>query len=552
MVGRWGQVEAITHDLINPGGHSHIVIGGRRFGKSSFLGALQHFLLKQMELNGQENWYVFPILINLQSLTRDSEEGVFGLIVKTLYNHLEPSYVNKVLGVHFDLALEKTELYSFVQRKRKECALDEFSEILIEFLDLFSNSYGFLRLVFLIDEIEEALEKDWTEIFFSQLRSLVYQGLLANHIRCVIVGSSKVVDVKEQGSPLLNMLNIAYLGALENKDCLQIINWASDVRSNAAKAVLEQCGGHPFIAQYLMHHIWEIGASKATDLSVVRLVNKFIHERESDLEKWLIDIGQEGQLAYKILAESTNWLTETQVRQRINSPDIKIGRGLTTLCYHGLAVHDGTWSKYRSVGELFKGWFQKNVLPSLDDSSLPITSTQDNSKKGHSTFSKKRNSRRRSSIVAPKPPRSRAFISYSHKDEMYLRELQIHLAPYIRSEMLDIWDDTKILPGSKWHEEIEKALYSAKVAVLLVSADFLASDYIRNIELPSLLAASEQWDAIILSVLLRPCAFTNTNIGQFLAVNTPSTPLSKMNRGKRDEVWSKVAELVRDALSKKE
>ncbi|MBV9712964.1 MAG: hypothetical protein JO011_18845, partial [Ktedonobacteraceae bacterium] len=174
MVGRWDQVETITHDLINPGGHSHIVIGGRRFGKSTFLASVQYALFKQMEQKKREDWYVFPVLINLQSLIKDSPEGIFGLIVKTLYIYFDPLHANKTSGTHFDLALEQTRLNLFVQSKQKECALDEFSELLDEFLDLFSASYGFLRLIFLLDEIEVALDKDWTEIFFSQLRSLIY------------------------------------------------------------------------------------------------------------------------------------------------------------------------------------------------------------------------------------------------------------------------------------------------------------------------------------------------------------------------------------------
>ncbi|MBV9713303.1 MAG: toll/interleukin-1 receptor domain-containing protein, partial [Ktedonobacteraceae bacterium] len=137
-------------------------------------------------------------------------------------------------------------------------------------------------------------------------------------------------------------------------------------------------------------------------------------------------------------------------------------------------------------------------------------------------------------------------------DKRYLHELTTHLAPYVQSEVVDVWDDTQIPPGSKWREEIEKALQSAKVAILLVSAEFLASDFIMNFELPSLLAASEQEGIIFLSVLLRPCAFTNIDIGQFQSVNMPSTPLSKMKRAKRDEVWSKVAEFVKEALSKAE
>lgn len=548
MVGRWNQVEAITHDLINPGGHSHIVIGGRRFGKSSFLGSLQHHLLKQAEQEKERGWYIFPVLVDMHSLIIDSIEGVFGLLVKTLYHCFDRLNSNKTLGVHYDLPLEQTRLYFFIQGKRNECALDEFSEILEEFLDIFSKLYGFLRLVFLLDEIEVTLDKGWTERFFSQLRSLIYQGFLANHLRYVIAGSSKVIDIREQGSPLLNMLKITYLNALEKKDTLQIINWTDDIRPTIVKAVLEQCGGHPFIAQYLMHQIWELGASKAKMSSVKQPVNKFKHEREADLEQWCADIGQSGRPVYKILTESTRWLTEMQIRERIFDSEIKVGHGLTTLCYHGLAIHDNTWTKYRLVGEAFKSWFQRDKLPFMDVPMFSSSSFKDIPNGIRNTLSTKADSRAKDSLVVHEPLRNRAFISYSHKDDKYLHELQSHLASYIQSGVVDVWNDTEILPGTKWQEEIEKALSSTKVAVLLVSANFLASDFIRNSELPSLLAASEQEGVVILIVLLRPCTFANTAIRQFQFVNTPSRPLSNMTPGKRDEVWSKVAELIREAL----
>ena len=72
------------------------------------------------------------------------------------------------------------------------------------------------------------------------------------------------------------------------------------------------------------------------------------------------------------------------------------------------------------------------------------------------------------------------------------------------------WDDTLIKPGAPWKEEIRAALARAKVAVLLVSADFLASDYITTNELPPLLAAAERRGTLILPVIVSPSRFEQT------------------------------------------
>jgi hypothetical protein len=148
--------------------------------------------------------------------------------------------------------------------------------------------------------------------------------------------------------------------------------------------------------------------------------------------------------------------------------------------------------------------------------------------------------------------RTKAFISYSHKDSRYLTELKIHLGYFTRNGRIDFWDDTKITPGSKWREEIRAAIESAKVAVLLVSADFLNSEFIAKNELPPLLAAAEHEGATILPVIIRPCAFTSTNLRQFQAVNDPSEPLSKMKKYRREEEWTKIAKLVEAALNAQE
>ena len=146
------------------------------------------------------------------------------------------------------------------------------------------------------------------------------------------------------------------------------------------------------------------------------------------------------------------------------------------------------------------------------------------------------------------PSSVKVFVGYSHKDRNCLEELRVHLAPYIRADKVACWDDKEINPGTVWREEIETALQAANMAVLLVNAHFLASDFIINHELPYLLASAQSGKMTILSVIVRPCLFNDTALAQFQAVNSPLQPLSAMIPNERDEVWIKVAEYIKDNL----
>ena len=76
--------------------------------------------------------------------------------------------------------------------------------------------------------------------------------------------------------------------------------------------------------------------------------------------------------------------------------------------------------------------------------------------------------------------RNRVFISYSHRDEELFKELLVHLKPWQDRQILDVWTDLDIKAAQKWHEEIQEAVGSTAVAVLLISPDFMASDYIQH------------------------------------------------------------------------
>ena len=153
-------------------------------------------------------------------------------------------------------------------------------------------------------------------------------------------------------------------------------------------------------------------------------------------------------------------------------------------------------------------------------------------------------------MASPFKKRNKVFISYSHQDVDWLRRLRVHLKPLEDERQVEIWDDTKIAPGSRWREEITRAVDSAKVAILLVSADFLASDYIKDNELPPLLVAAKEEGAIILPVILSPSRFVRTaSLSHFQAVNDPAKPLVGMSRNEQEAVLVKVSEAVEASLS---
>jgi hypothetical protein len=152
--------------------------------------------------------------------------------------------------------------------------------------------------------------------------------------------------------------------------------------------------------------------------------------------------------------------------------------------------------------------------------------------------------------TAKSDSRKGVFISYSHADVEWLKRLQKHLKP-LQREGVEVWDDTRLKAGEPWRKEIREALAGTKVAILLISADFLASDFIVTDELPPLLKAAEEEGATILPVIISPSRFARTeSLSRFQAVNDPEKPLVQMRRGNQEKVLDDVARAVEDALKR--
>jgi hypothetical protein len=142
----------------------------------------------------------------------------------------------------------------------------------------------------------------------------------------------------------------------------------------------------------------------------------------------------------------------------------------------------------------------------------------------------------------------RVFVSYSHADRDWLNELKLVLTPLIRAERIAFWEDTAIPAGTKWKAEIETQLHTTNVAVLLVSASFLASDFIDRVELPVILQRANKNELRLLWIAVGYSLVAETPLSGFQAVNDPSRPLDTLDRPQRMAAWVKIGETIKDAV----
>lgn len=143
------------------------------------------------------------------------------------------------------------------------------------------------------------------------------------------------------------------------------------------------------------------------------------------------------------------------------------------------------------------------------------------------------------------PSSATVFVSYSHVDDRYLKRLLVHLRPLERKGLIEAWSDTRIKGGDQWRKEIASAIKRASAAVLLISADFLASEFITDNELPPLLSQAQARGSKILPVILFPCRYSREpKLSCFQAMNDPRTPLASMKQHQQESVLDSVAELI--------
>jgi internalin A len=140
------------------------------------------------------------------------------------------------------------------------------------------------------------------------------------------------------------------------------------------------------------------------------------------------------------------------------------------------------------------------------------------------------------------------FISYSHRDERLRDELETHLKLLQRQGVIKTWHDRKILPGSEWDREIDRNLQRADIVLLLISADFIASDYCWGKELSVTLRRHEEREAIVVPIILRSCVWQGAPFGKLQGLPKDMKPITSWED--RDTAWTDVARGIRAIAEK--
>jgi len=186
--------------------------------------------------------------------------------------------------------------------------------------------------------------------------------------------------------------------------------------------------------------------------------------------------------------------------------------------------HHDVLKDLASLGE------QRNTL---EESLVKMTVLGDKKLKNHIRAALKEIEDQRIEYLAELQPDRKTslnvFFSYSHKDELLRDELAKHLNILERQEVIAGWHDRDITAGTDWKEDISSNLDTADIVLLLISSDFIASDYCYDIELKHAMKRHEAEEAIVIPIILRPVSWSGTSFAKLQVLPKDGKPVTKWN-----------------------
>jgi AAA+ ATPase superfamily predicted ATPase len=494
--GRWDLVKRFVDGLTASQQSSYAVYGGRRAGKTSLMRMVQNRL--QQRLTADERPIVVPLFMDMELDPPTSPANFF----ERLLNRLA-KWESDMMGSINDLAVIDPNSPAL-----------SFAEAFKEHYRRVEPELGGVKLAILVDESEKLHRPSWSRELESNLRGLLsnVSGVSGN-IGLIMTGSTNFYQdmaAKQDGSPLRNILEEeVMLPPCSEGGVRELIEKPSGgvLSSNVVNAVLQLAGGHLFLVQYLMRELWKNGLENATVDSAFEVALDFSAKRR-DYESWLTAIGGQGEKVYALLTSQKEPLSRDEISKQTGMDRLSTREALDTLVFHNII--DSKDRKYFCRGEMFRSWYTGSGI----------------------TLGKKS---------------TELFISYSHRDEDYCDRLKTHLSNLRRQGIVDAWHDRKIVPGEEWASKIDQHINSAKIILLLISADFMASDYCWEIEVARAMERHQAGEATVIPIILRPTDWNGAPFSKLQALPKNAQPITEWDN--EDRALLDIVNGIRAAIS---
>ena len=132
------------------------------------------------------------------------------------------------------------------------------------------------------------------------------------------------------------------------------------------------------------------------------------------------------------------------------------------------------------------------------------------------------------------------FASYAPQDIPLQRELKEHLQPLQREGLIELWPDRDMSPGTGWEQQSGELFQAAQIILLLVSIDYLNSDYCSGVEMKQALARFERGEVQLIPLLLRPCFLKRSPLSKLQVLPSNGQPVTTW--ANREAAWLDVVQ----------
>ncbi|HRJ16989.1 MAG TPA: toll/interleukin-1 receptor domain-containing protein, partial [Saprospiraceae bacterium] len=359
--------------------------------------------------------------------------------------------------------------------------------------------------------------------------TLLHRELINMHdgLTVILSGTNRLQQLYQKtqdGVIFLGNFQTRVIGCFSKEDAKALIRQTKNeggevkVSEEVIEQILQYAGTHPFLIQKLCHSLFQYGALREVkpeeDLILDAQLSSFFD----------IDFEQLDEEHQQVLLQF-RWDEGLSADKIKGTPNINMTRAiLRELEQLGfLRSENGVYW----VGNYFLGlWLGERS--SLQDT-IPNEYTQPDS-----------------TLPSDKNPtlmqKLNVFISYSHKDEDFKEALDTHLTMLKRSDKIAAWNDRAILPGTEWDAEIKHQLEEAHIILLLVSANFIASQYIWKHELARAMERHEQREASIIPIFIKYCDWKGGPFDKLQGLPKDAKPVG---RADNDMAWREVAQGVK-------